>query len=190
MNMDVITPQLPPSPVCQYTDAGYPTEPDACKELDDRLERSGLFRVFTEVWGQYLQPRYTVEQKDPRIDRLLVPTLKLLSAGWRHGAIGVECKRSGEKLGTVIAQCQDYGRAVFTGDAGIGIVCGWIFIWPLSDFKGDIASVMTQNKIGGLCGTEREPLIFKSACGALLRIGADRSIKVGNVQAGMKVGSR
>jgi hypothetical protein len=180
-----------PSRVCQYTDGQWPDEAEAVRELDARLARCAhIFLVHREVPGTYVQPRYRTVERQPRIDRLLIPKSPLIDAGWNHGVIGVECKCSGKKLGTIIAQCQDYGRAVFRTPNNFALVCEWIFIWPLGTFAGDVASVMTQNRIGGLCGDRYTLLKFKAACGNLMTISWDGVLDVRPMTAGQKVGSR
>lgn len=177
--------------VCQYTDGDWPDEDQAKAELDRRLSLCGLFQSFPEVTGEYTQPRYQAERKDPRIDRLLIPTARLVTAGWRYGVVGVECKKSGMKLGPVVAQCQDYGRAVFKSPrSGISVTCEWVFIWPLEKPRGDIASVMTQNRIGGLWGSGYNLLNFHSACGSILRVTDAERFDIGKVTAGRRTGSR
>jgi hypothetical protein len=97
----------------QYTTGGWADEGLAVADLDRRLDACGLFQVCREVRGQYVQPRYRAEEKQPRIDRLLIPKMRLIQAGWEYGVVGIECKCSGKKLGPIVAQCLDYGRAVF-----------------------------------------------------------------------------
>lgn len=178
--------------VCQYTDGFWQDEDAAKAELDARLLRCvNLFAVHPEVTGYYLQPRYLTSEKAPRIDRLLVPKARLIDAGWTYGVIGVECKRSGMKLGPVIAQCQDYGRAVFKSKlSSVSVACEWVFIWPLQDVRGDLASVMTQNRIGGLFAPRCGLLNFKTACGTILDVRGEQDFRIGRVAAGCKVGSR
>ncbi len=87
----------------------FQDEPASMAAFDDIAEKSGAFTIYREVWGEYLQPRFgtecTTEEKACRIDRVLVPTKKLIAAGWKNsGAIGVEGKKSGKKAGPLICQ--------------------------------------------------------------------------------------
>ena len=174
-----------------YTGGGWLDKPASVADLDRRLEECGLFQVLREVDGYYVQPRYLSEEKQPRIDRLLIPGKRLADAGWRYGVIGVECKKSGKKIGAALAQCQDYSRAIFTtARAGVSVQCEWIFLWPLKDFAGPTASLMTQNRIGGAYGDAWSLLTLKLACGSVLSVSTVGQFRIGNVRAGMKVGSR
>jgi hypothetical protein len=180
-----------PPNACQFTSGNWSEERDAVTELDRRLDVAGLFKVYREVGGHYTQPRYGITPATPRIDRVLVPNERLISAGWTHGIIGVECKCSGKKLGPVVAQCQDYARAVFEiGDARFAVVCRWVFIWPLDRYFGDIASTMDQNRIGGLCGNSYALLRFKTAGVNLLEVNNNGELRIGNARQGSRIGSR
>lgn len=183
---------LLPSPVCQFTCGNWESEIDSARALDDRLEQcSQWFKTFKEVRGEYVQPRFGAKDKTARIDRVLIPSADLMSRGWNNGAIGIEIKKSGTKIGPVVAQCQDYSRAAFRmSPSCLVTICEWIFIWPLSDFAGDIASVMTQNRIGGLFGHSYVLLRFKTACGNLLTIHTDGSVEIGAVNPGRGTGHR
>lgn len=188
-------PYPPPPPTeenrCQFTTGNWVEEDAAKADLDDRLAKCDLFTVFSEVNGVYVQPRYLAEDKHPRIDRLLIPKPRLVAAGWKYGALGIECKASGRKLGPIVAQCEDYSRAAFRSPTtGLDVMCKWIFIWPLSEFAGDIASVMTSNRIGGACGHARCLLRLKTACGNILEVEDADTWRIGKVVAGFKTGSR
>jgi hypothetical protein len=69
--------------------------------------------MYAEVEGEYVQPRIETEQKDARIDRILIPQPKAVAAGWTGGIIGIEGKRSGAKAGKLVCQAIDYTRCVF-----------------------------------------------------------------------------
>ena len=79
---------------------------------------------------EIVQPRPGQVQRTVRIDRVLLPKLKLVTAGWTHGAIGIEAKRSGEKIGQPLAQMADLpllavrGARRGPGMARLGLPCG------------------------------------------------------------------
>lgn len=176
---------------CQFTSGTWDDEADACAELDRRIEASNLFRSYREVTGQYVQPRYGAALKAPRIDRLFIPKKALLDAGWNYGIIGVECKASGKKLGPLVAQCLDYSRAAFKlPDVKFDVMCSWIFLWPVAAYAGDIASMMDQNRIGGVSGSHWDLLNFKTASGSLLRIKNCDEFFIRECRQGTKAGSR
>jgi hypothetical protein len=118
--------------------------------LDELIETSGHFMIYRQVRGSYLQPKLGQELKSPRIDRILVPKPQLIQQGWRHGPIGIECKKSGENIGRSIAQLLDYGRAAWLIEPtkGLWIMCQWLFLWPTPKTSGVLASILAQHRVG------------------------------------------
>ena len=133
-----------------YTANGFVTETEACHAFDEVMEKSTAFDARREVHGHYMTPRIGIEPRKPRIDRVLWPTADLLQAGWALGPVGVECKRSDAKLGPPIAQMLDYSHAVWNMGNGHWTALRWIFIWPLDKLSGPLASIMAQNRLGGI----------------------------------------
>lgn len=182
------------------TDSRYCTcgdfldEPSSCKEFDRRIAASGLFRSFDEVWGYPLQPRLDSEQKLLRIDRVLIPSPKLINSGWKYGAVGVEIKQSGVKLGPVVAQAMDYSRCAFdVAGYGLRVMCQWIFVWPCDHIGHDIGSLMDQHRIGGVYGRGRmnqNDLTFKTASGGLLSVDRAGIFTIKQRKQGNRSGSR
>lgn len=177
---------------CFKTSGPWLDEPMALADLDSRLAECGQFRVFREVEGYLQQPRAGAEEKETmRVDRILIPNQSLVDLGWCYGAIAIEGKAPGKKLGAVVCQCLDYSRTVWEiGKGKMWMMCPWTFIWHVSEFAGDIASVMTQHRIGGACYNTRDRLVLKHAAGALLRIDESGSVLIGHARCGMKAGSR
>lgn len=138
----------PPSGNPNYTLPGYPTETDACTALDELTTLTGAFHIHREVRGTYIQPRIGTPTKTPRIDRVLWPTDDARRQGWTLGPIGIECKRSDEKIGPPINQMLDYSRAVWDLPE-VSLVLRWVFLWPYGECYGPLASVMNQNRLGG-----------------------------------------
>lgn len=172
------------------TGGEFQTEELAWEHFDQAARQSECFRIYREVPGEYMQPRYGCEDKCARIDRICVPTEKLIKAGWPHGPFGVEGKKSGTKIGKVLAQALDYTRCLWEIREGFLIAVNWVFVWPLDDPRGDLASLMAQHRIGYVRSWNRTPLVF--SCGGMngIVIHSDGSVEAKRFPMGNKVGSR
>lgn len=169
----------------------FVTEEQAVEFFDIAVRRSGAFRSYSEVEGFTLQPRFGCSQVRMRIDRVLVPNQKIIDAGWLHGPIGIECKKSGMKTGKVIAQAMDYSRCVFElPPIGFLIYLRWIFVWPMERPTHDIASVMAQHRVGYVQPTKNDGLTFYCGDTGAIRIGYDGTVTARTVEMGNKAGSR
>lgn len=176
------------------TSGTYDDEPAACRELDAILEQLDLFIPYPEVRGYYVAPRLGQNLCTPRIDRILVPKPRLIQAGWEYGPIGIECKRSGLKLGPVIAQLLDYSRAVWEIKRGYWIMPEWLLLWRLDQIGGPVESIMAQNRIGWMTTMWNGGLILRSGQ-TLARLGLAGDITIGAGlngagRNGRKAGSR
>ncbi len=84
-------------PVCEETEGDFEYESDALKVFDAAIEANefGLFREnIHEVWGEYRRVPPGVDfSKRPRIDRVVMPSAKLMELGWGLGPIFIEAKR-------------------------------------------------------------------------------------------------
>ena len=87
-----------------FTGGSWPSEVEAAVALDAVLAEIGLFDVHREVHGRVTQPRWCQLEQTIRIDRILVPKPALLDRGWDHGAVGVEVKASGRKVGPALSR--------------------------------------------------------------------------------------
>lgn len=130
-----------------YTGGDYATEAESCTAFDEVINQTGYFKVLREVTGQYLQLNLDQEYAKPRIDRLLIPTAALRELGWNHGVIGVECKRSHEKIGRPISQMLDYRRAVYSV-LGVHVVPMYVLLWPWRGCGGPVDSIVAQQRLG------------------------------------------
>lgn len=165
-------------------------EPTSCAVFDRLADETHLFKVETEVPGFYVQPKPWIETERARIDRILLPSRKLVERGWTTGAIGVECKKSGHKIGPVVAQCLDYRGACFRmPESGHMVMLDQCFIWPLDKVRGDLLSVMTQHRIGGVYEAYGK-LIFWMGGTNVLEIRNNAQFDVKPILAGRKGGSR
>lgn len=186
------------------TGGNFGDEPTAWVHFDAQAERNAMFRVHREVWGELIQPRFgcddpPAESGGPvrkgnwlRIDRILVPSRKVLDAGWCGGLIGVEGKRSGAKIGKVISQALDYSRCVFElPDTHFLVMVRWVFLWPLEgEPKGDLGSVMAQNRIGWVRSSTRTPLVFGCGMTHGITVNFDGTADVQQLPMGRKKGNR
>lgn len=149
----------------------------------------GLFRVFKQITGHYVHPRYGTAIKAPRIDRILWPLEALIKQGWDIGPIGVECKRSGEKIGPPISQMLDYSRALWQMPTGTVVHCKWVFLWPLGTVGGPIASIMAQNRLGSAINSWSGRLQLSTG-GQNFASFVDGKVDLRPIRCGDKVGSR
>lgn len=179
--------QLPVGNDIEKFFGAWSTEADSAAEFDRRVESTGLFRSYAEVPGYYLAARIHRQPKSARIDRILFPTPKLRDAGWST-PIGVELKRSGERVGAAVSQAIDYTYAAFEV-AGTFVHLELIFLWPLEKQGYAIKSVMTQNGIGEVFETRSDLLVFNSEY-SLIRCKRDGSVETRPHVAARKVGSR
>jgi hypothetical protein len=179
------------------TTGDWLTEQASAEAFEAAITPSGLFRVYREVAGILIQPRPSQVDKTMRIDRLLVPTAKLSAIGWAYGAIGVEIKRSGVKIGPPLAQAMDYTRGVWP-IRGILVQLGAVFLWPCGKQHGPVASLMAHNRVGTVSTSPWVSAYFQFGEETILRIDKSGQVTsrytglphVGNGLSGRKVGSR
>ena len=173
------------------TTGNYPDEPAAVAALLAALG-DRWFKPYREVVGSYLYTRPLTEECQPRADLLLRPLAAAVDAGWSHGVIGVECKRSGVKLGPLVAQVLDYQGAVFYPDGGTGVVPTYWALWPAGRITGPMDSILVQRRIltadvasarGGVW------VLFRNSGCVPLRVSTD-TLRVGSLANGGKRGSR
>ena len=86
----------------------WPDERAAEDALVAFLAAAGLFAVYRQVVGRPLWTHCFQQPQDVRVDVLLVPSARLLEAGWDAGAVIIEVKRPGEKIGPGCSQLIDY----------------------------------------------------------------------------------
>lgn len=126
----------------------YATEPDSVSALL-AIINPDHWTVIREVPGFLLHPRLDTDGTNAvQIDMLLKPTAQLMSYGWRWGMTGIECKKSGVKVGRVVSQAMDYTRCVWKIPSGFDVMTRMVFIWPCEYPKSDIESVMVQHRVG------------------------------------------
>lgn len=166
----------------------WATEDESAAEFDRRVESSGLFeRVFREVRGYYLSFRPNRQEREARIDRILLPGRKLRDAGWSR-VIGVEIKRSGEAIGKPLAQAIDYMFCAWN----VGhywMLCENVFLWPYERQHKATESVMLQNGVGVVSEGFAGSLKFQLE-GNVISFDRNGELRVRPPRSGTKVGSR
>lgn len=136
----------------------WATEAESEAELDRRLNATNLWTIYRQVEGRPYAQAPTDDVKGYRIDRVVFPTLAARLTGWDLGPIGIECKRSGIKIGKPISQALDYRRAFWHLDSSpeSWFTLGFVFVWPIHPQGGPIASVMAQNRVGSAFPTDAD----------------------------------
>lgn len=167
------------------------TEASNCLVIDHVINTTGLFTGHAEVPGTLIQPRPGQQAKGMRIDRLLVPTQKLVDLGWSHGIIGIEIKPAGVKLGPALAQAMDYSRTAFTlPGGGFQVMPTWVFLFPFDKEHGATASVMAQHRVGTAAVTRWSPLTLRCGEATILHVNNDGDARIGTTSVGLKAGRR
>jgi hypothetical protein len=171
----------------------YPEESDAVADFDRRVSTGNAFsKIYSEVDGFIEYHGIGESQRGARIDRILFPSETLLKAGWTHGPIGVEIKKSNTKIGPVISQALDYSRCLFCiKPTNIFIRLQWIFLFPFGNQGGDVDSIMAQNRVGWCEPTNgRDVIRFGTGSTNCIRISSEGDVFARELKTGLKVGSR
>ena len=175
-----------------YTGGEFRNEKEAVQRLLTVLKPYSLsFGIQQEVRGWFIHPRPGVPPKTARIDMILTPKKILIEAGWTHGPIGIECKRSDVSIGKAISQSLDYTHAAFKLNGNFAtIIPEWVFIWPVnSSIFGDVASIMHHNKVGTLC-EYKNGLLFKAGGVHAIYLQPGQPPVIHHIPCGNKIGSR
>lgn len=133
----------------QYTVGPWETEDETAAAFDAAVAGDPRFQsIYREVRGIYTARSPYDHDQTPRIDRVLVPSKLLRDARWIHGAIGVEIKKPGTKIGHPLAQAMDYARASFEVMPGFHMPLAMVFLFPTHIIGGDLEAVTVQNRVG------------------------------------------
>jgi hypothetical protein len=97
----------------QTTCGEYESEDAACIGFDALINKDYFINEH-EVKGRRLfdDKPADCEQK-VRIDRVLFPTQRAFDAGWIHGPIAVEIKKSNMAVGPIFSQVLEYRQSIF-----------------------------------------------------------------------------
>ena len=150
---------------------------------------AGAFEVHRQVAGEPLWKRFTQAHQSVRADVLLLPLPALVSAGWGCGALVIEVKRSGEKIGHGCSQLIDYTNAVFFLPTGVAVVPAFGFLFPALKQHGRMASLMAHQRIGTAMIRYGKLELCCGEC-RVLTVGQSGEINVGATDFGRKLGSR
>ena len=175
----------------EETDGDFLNERQGKLQLVELLRATGAFHIYDEVTGMILQPRAGTTQLEVRCDLLLTPTKRLIDAGYKSGAICIECKASGKKMGPAICQGMDYLRSAFALPVSkILVVPSYCFIWSAPSMGWGTASISTQHNVGG-ANCHQGFLSFNLSGGCFLKFDRDGEIvKLRTPTSGRKTGSR
>jgi len=167
----------------------WTVESDAEDFFVQFVATTGMFRAHRQVFGEPLWKHFWQEHQAVKADVLLLPTRKLYDAGWRSGAIVIEVKRSGEKIGPGCNQLIDYTNSVFFLPSGVAVVPTFGFLFPAPKQHGPLASIMAHQHLGTAAIRHGSLNLF---CGEsrVLTLGQDGRIDIGNVNFGRKLGAR
>lgn len=153
----------------------------------------GLWKSYAEVRGYHFAPMVGQDHEGKQIDRILVPTAKMIELGWKYGSIGIEVKKSGMALAPIFSQCLDYRRSVFTLTHNFRIHLDTIFVFEADKQQGGMGHLCCANRIG-TCHRDKRTGRLKFYLGELcvFRFEADGKPKFGlNVNSvGRKCGHR
>lgn len=178
-------------PDVAVTCGGWIDERAAEDDLVAFVRSTGLFGVYRQVAGRPLWTHCFQLQQDVRADVLLVPLQRVLDAGWAGGAIVIEVKRSGEKIGPGCSQLVDYLNSAWRlpQSGGVTIVPSFGFLFPAHKQHGPLASVMAHQHIGTACFRAGWLCCY---CGEsrVMSINAAGGLRLGRLDFGLKVGSR
>lgn len=171
------------------THPGWPTEKMAEDHLHNFLLKSRFFSVYRQVDGAPFANHHFQEAHSVRADLLLIPTAAAREIGWCGGAMVIEVKRSGEKIGPACNQLLDYMNSAFFLPGGVAVVPSFGFVFPAPKQHGPTASLMAHQHIGTaemIC----DALVLSCGESRVIPIREDGTLDIGRIDFGRKMGSR
>lgn len=171
------------------TQSGFQIEEDAQKWFVDKMQETNCFEVYGQCYGYRVFKSYLQEEQNTfKADAILIPTCSKITIG----AIAVEIKKSGEKIGPGLSQLKDYLQCVFPVGNNIGVMPAFGFLFPCPTQHEATASWMQHQRIGNICiDTNRQLISFHIGEQELLRFdGVGRLVKCVEPRSGRKSGSR
>lgn len=171
-----------------YTVGSWDSEEESAVAFDQRISSSQLFRVYSEVLGDIIQPHpWQQFEGRLRIDRILVPNEKF--NGFNLGVIGVELKKSHAKIGRPFSQMIDYSRCAWRITRGIRVMTNFVFLWPAEKFGGPLASLCAQQHLGIARPSFAGGIDFYCGEHRICTINREK-FDLGNLNVGQSTGSR
>lgn len=179
----------PVQPDLNHTCGDWHTECAAEQALVDFLEMTVWFEVYRQLPGELLWKRHFQQHQSVRADLLLVPTARLIEAGWYGGVLLIEVKRSGKRIGPGLNQLNDYLNAVWPICGGIGVVANYAFLFPAPAQVERTVSWMANQHIG-TAQLQHDSLDLYCGHSRVLRISESGEIGLGRLNFGRKAGGR
>ncbi len=171
------------------TAGSYRSEKAAEEDLLRFLKTTRAFVVYQQLPGEPLWKHHFQIPKSVRADLFLLPSRRLIDAGWQGGAVVIEVKRSGEKIGPGLNQLIDYTNAAFYVEGQVAVVPSFGFLFPVLPQGEAVASVMAHQHVGTAM-IERG--VLKLWCGEsrILSLWEAGNIRLGNADIGRGLGRR
>jgi hypothetical protein len=162
---------------------------EAETELLGFLDKHSLFVHYRQVVGEPLWKHHFQTFNSVRADLLLLPDQRLIDAGWRSGAIVIEIKRSGEKIGPGLNQAIDYTNTAFYIDGDVAVIPTFAFLFPAPEQAEAVASIMAHQHLGSAF-FDHSVLHFYCGQSRILSVSDEGNIRLGKPNIGRRLGRR
>ncbi len=174
--------------VLNSTCGNFKEEKDAEDCLFTFLQSTKLFSLYRQLDGVPIFRHHLQQIQDVRCDILALPISDTIFTG----AIVIEAKKTGEKIGPGISQLLDYLHSVFTVRNGIGVIPTLGLLFPCHKQNSATASWMQHQHIGTIETNDyKRHLLVYSGEERLLEFGEDGSLLFSKKsKSGRKMGSR
>lgn len=140
------------------TQGEFATEKEAADWLFHFLESTQNFHIYRELCGSLLHKKHRQKEVSRlRCDFLLIP---FASSKIKFGAVVIEAKRSGEKIGPSLSQLMDYLNCSFEVENGINVIPSYGFSFPCQPQHCAVASIMSHQGIGSCSITWNGEVVF------------------------------
>jgi hypothetical protein len=84
----------------------------------------------------------------------------------------------------------DYIRSVWVLPGGTKVWLDWVFLWPLEEQAGTVASIMTQGRLGSAIPHNWSWLKLYSGQVKVIRVDRNGTVELGDGKTGLRCGSR
>jgi len=167
----------------------WSTEVQAEEDLVRFLRQTQAFIIYRQVIGEPLWKHHFQQFHKVRADFLLLPTQKLCDYDWQGGAIIIETKRSGEKIGPGLNQMIDYLNTAFYLGGGVAVVPSFAFLFPSPKQVEAVASIMAHQHLGSAFFRRHMLHLYAGEC-HVLSLSATGEICLGKSITGQRLGAR
>lgn len=166
----------------------WQTEAEAEADLVRFLQYTQAFVIYRQVIGEPLWKHHFQQFQSVRADLLLLPDQRLIACAWQSGAIVIETKRSGKKIGPGLNQAIDYTNTAFYIDGGVAVVPTFAFLFPAPKQAEAVASIMAHQHLGSAFFDRGSLHLY---CGGrILSLSEGGDIRLGRLTIGRRLGSR